>query len=125
MSIENNKLIEISKIINNPYIEEWKSSGKKVIGHYCTYIPEELLYAGGFLPYRIRATGYEDTDTGDTYMVRFTCSFVRMTLHVGLTGGYDFLDGLLMSNCCDHARRMYELFDLKVFSRNMSNFLYG
>ena len=117
MSLENDKFLKISDTISNSYIKEWKKNNKKVIGHYCTYIPEELLHAAGLLPFRIRATGNEDTDLGDIYMVRFTCSFVRMTLDLALKGGYDFLDGLFISNCCDHARRMYELFDIKVFNR--------
>ncbi|MFX1274616.1 MAG: 2-hydroxyacyl-CoA dehydratase subunit D [Promethearchaeota archaeon] len=117
MSLENDKFFQISNSILNPYIEEWKKDNKKVMGYYCTYLPEELIHAAGFLPFRIRATGSQDTDLGDVYMVRFTCSFVRMTLNVALNGGFDFLDGLIMSNCCDHARRMHEVFDLKVFSR--------
>lgn len=117
MNLIDDDFIKIAKSINNPYIQEWKNAGKSVIGHYCTYIPEELLHAANLLPFRIRATGCEDTDLGDVYMVRFTCSFVRMTLNLALKGAYDFLDGLMMSNCCDHARRMYELFDLEVFSR--------
>jgi len=30
---------------------------------------------------------------------------------------YDFLDGLVICNSCDHSRRMFELFDMKVFNR--------
>jgi benzoyl-CoA reductase/2-hydroxyglutaryl-CoA dehydratase subunit BcrC/BadD/HgdB len=101
----------------NSYIENWQEMGKKVIGYYCTYIPEELLYAADLLPFRIRATGNKDTDLGDIYMVRFTCSFVRATLDMALKGIYDFLDGYVVCNSCDHSRRMFELFDLKVFNR--------
>lgn len=117
MSLKDDKFLKISDTIMNPYIEDWKKNNKKVVGHYCTYIPEELLHAAGLLPFRIRATGCKDTDLGDIYMVRFTCSFVRMTLDLALKGGYDFLDGLVITNCCDHARRMYEVFNLKVFNR--------
>ncbi|MFX1389923.1 MAG: 2-hydroxyacyl-CoA dehydratase subunit D [Promethearchaeota archaeon] len=88
-----------------------------MVGYYCTYIPEELLYAADLLPFRIRATGNKDTDLGDIYMVRFTCSFVRATLDMALKGVYDFLDGFVVCNSCDHSRRMFELFDLKVFNR--------
>ncbi|MHA1148007.1 MAG: 2-hydroxyacyl-CoA dehydratase subunit D [Promethearchaeota archaeon] len=119
MTLENDNFIKIANQIRNPYIDEWKKANKKVVGYYCTYIPEELLHAADLLPFRIRSTGNEDTDLGDVYMVRFTCSFVRMTLDLALKGGFDFLDGLIMSNCCDHARRMFELFDLKVFKREI------
>ena len=117
MSLNNDPFLNISNSIMNSYVKEWQEKNKKVVGHYCTYIPEELLHAANLLPFRIRATGNKDTDLADIYMVRFTCSFVRATLDLALRGGYDFLDGLFICNSCDHTRRMYELFDLKVFNR--------
>ena len=94
MSLQNDKFLNISNSISNSYLE---NTDKKIVGFYCTYIPEELLHAANLLPYRIRSTGNEDTDLGDVYMVRFTCSFVRMTLDLALKGGYDFLDGLIIT----------------------------
>lgn len=113
----NDSFLKISNIINNSYIQDWQKNGKKVVGYYCTYIPEELLHAADLLPFRIRSTGNKDTDLGDIYMVRFTCSYVRATLDMALRGLYDFLDGFLVCNSCDHSRRMFELFNLKVFNR--------
>ena len=117
ISLNSDPFLSISNSIKNSSIDEWQKEGRKVVGFYCTYIPEELLHAADLLPFRIRATGNKDTDLGDIYMVRFTCSFVRATLDMALKGVYDFLDGFLVCNSCDHSRRMYELFDLKVFNR--------
>ena len=117
MSLKNDQFLHISDSITNPYITEWLADGKKVLGYYCTYIPDELLYAANLLPYRIRATGGTETNLADVYMVRFTCSFVRATFDMALRGIYDFLDGILICNSCDHSRRMFELFDLKIFGR--------
>ncbi len=117
MSLKNDQFLHISDSITNPYITEWLAEGKKVLGYYCTYIPDELLYAANLLPYRIRATGNTETNLADVYMVRFTCSFVRATFDMALRGIYDFLDGILICNSCDHSRRMFELFDLKIFGR--------
>ena len=117
MNLNNDPFLNVSNSIMNPYIREWQKQNKKVIGHYCTYIPDELLHAATLLPFRIRSTGHQDTDLADIYMVRFTCSFVRATLDMALHGNYDFLDGLLICNSCDHSRRMFESFDLKVFNR--------
>ena len=114
LSLHNDPFLEIAKSINNPYIEK---SDKKIIGYYCTYLPEELFHAANLFPFRIRATGNDETKLADIYMVRFTCSFVRATLDLALKGGYDFLDGLAICNSCDHSRRMFELFDYKVFNR--------
>ena len=36
---------------------------------------------------------------------------------MALKGVYDFLDGFLVCNSCDHSRRMFELFSLKVFNQ--------
>ncbi len=117
MNLKDDPFLNISNSITNPYIEDWQALNKKIIGYYCTYIPEELLHAAGILPYRIRATGNKDTELADTYMVRFTCSFVRATLDLALKGAYNFMDGFLICNSCDHSRRMFELFDLKVFNK--------
>ena len=36
------------------YAKEWKKkTGGKVLGYFCTYVPEEILYAAGVLPVRI------------------------------------------------------------------------
>lgn len=117
MALSGDKFLQIGKTIRNNYVEKWQDEGKKVMGYYCTYIPEELLYAGKFLPYRIRSTEQTDTAMADVFMVRFTCSFIRATLNSALQGNYDFLDGLTVCNSCDHSRRMFELFDLKLFRK--------
>ena len=36
------------------YAKEWKEkTGGKVLGYFCTYVPEEILYAANILPIRI------------------------------------------------------------------------
>ncbi|MBD3212782.1 MAG: hypothetical protein GF311_09245 [Candidatus Lokiarchaeota archaeon] len=118
MHLLNDPFLKLANSIQNKYIE---GTSKKIAGYYCTYIPEELLEAAGMFPYRIRTTGNTDTDKADTYMVRFTCSFVRSTLNLALDGEYDFLDGLFICNSCDHSRRMFEIYDMVVFKRDGFN----
>ncbi len=117
MDLSNDSFLKLSNSIYNTHIQEWQRANKKVIGFYCAYMPEELFHAADLLLFRIRATGSKTEDLADTYMVRFTCSFVRMTLDLALRGGYDFLNGLFVCNSCDHSRRMFEIFDMKIFSR--------
>jgi len=92
----------------NPAINEWKSQGKKVVGFFCSYVPEEILYAADILPVRVRATGCEDTTSAEVYLSRHSCSFTRSCLQFALDGRYDFLDGLVFTNSCDHIRRTYD-----------------
>jgi benzoyl-CoA reductase/2-hydroxyglutaryl-CoA dehydratase subunit BcrC/BadD/HgdB len=98
----------------NVYLEEWVKSGGKVMGYYCSYLPEEIFTAGGFLPYRIRGAGIADSTEGDAYMTVRTCSFVRHTVSLALRGQLDFLDGVVLVQNCDHVRRAGDLFVKKV-----------
>jgi benzoyl-CoA reductase/2-hydroxyglutaryl-CoA dehydratase subunit BcrC/BadD/HgdB len=97
----------------NPHIQEWKRKGGKVFGYTCSYVPEEMLYAedgpARFLPVRMGAQGCETTEDADVYMHRFMCSFVRSLMQMGLTGEYGFLDGVIITSCCEHMRKTYEL----------------
>jgi benzoyl-CoA reductase subunit C len=102
------ELTAVSGTLENRYIREWKAGGRKVIGYACTYLPEELLYAVDILPYRITGNGVSDTSKADSYMSRVNCSFARCCLEAALTSKYDFLDGVIFVNGCDHIRRCYE-----------------
>lgn len=90
----------------NPWINAWKEDGKKVMGYFCSYVPEEIMAAGGMLPVRMRAVGCTDTPMGDAYMSATTCSFTRCVLEQASEKAYDFLDGLIAYNSCDQVRRL-------------------
>ena len=94
--------------IYNDYVREWKEKGGKVLGYTCVGTPVEIIEAAGILPYRIAALGNADTELADGEMSLFNCSFARACLQLGLDGTYDFLDGLIETNGCDHLRAMFE-----------------
>ena len=48
---------EVIQKPRNAYLDEWINSGNKVMGYYCSYIPEELFTAAGFLPSASGARG--------------------------------------------------------------------
>jgi bzd-type benzoyl-CoA reductase N subunit len=108
------ELTEISRTLENPHIEAWKRDGKKVVGFVCSYMPEEMLYALDILPYRITGKGVQDTSHADSYLTRVNCSFARACLELGFTGGYEFLDGAVWNNGCDHIRRCYDNWKAKI-----------
>jgi bzd-type benzoyl-CoA reductase N subunit len=102
------ELIGVSETLENKYVSEWKNKGKKIIGYACTYLPEEILYAADILPYRITGRNISDTSIADSYMSRVNCSFARCCLEAALESKYEFLDGVVFVNGCDHIRRCYE-----------------
>lgn len=107
-------LAEMTGELANPYIDDWKKSGKKVVGYVCSYLPVELLLAAGILPIRITGRGASDTSQADSPLSRFNCSFVRCCLEHGLRGAYDFIDGMVWVNGCDHIRRCYDNWKAKM-----------
>jgi len=101
-------ILQEAAVLENRYVRKWRHGGGMVVGYTCVATPVEILEAEGVLPYRVRALGAPDTEVADAHLSRFNCSFCRSCLHLGLTGAYDFLDGMIETNGCDHLRGMIE-----------------
>jgi len=94
--------------IMNPHLQAWLDEGGKAAGYFCSTVPEEMLMAAGYLPFRIRGTGSTDTELSDAFFSPINCSFPRHAFNLALKGKYDFLDALICINSCDHVRRVYD-----------------
>lgn len=112
-----------TETIVNPELKKWIEQGGKVMGYFCSYGPEEVITAAGMLPIRMRATGSTSTELADAYLSNINCSFCRHCYNMGLQGDYNFLEGLVWLNNCDHVRRIYDNWIRKVdtpFTQMMS-----
>ena len=105
---------EVLKGPRNNFLDRYIADGGRVMGYYCSYIPEEIFSAAGFLPYRLRGAGTEDSSDGDAYMSARICTFVRHTMTLALRGEFNFLNGVVLLQNCDHIRRAADLFTKKV-----------
>ena len=89
------------------YAKEWKKkTGGKVAGYFCTYVPEEILYAADVLPVRILGS-HEPQDVTEPHIFGMFCPFCRDCLAQGLQGRYDYLDGVMIAQSCLHIRQAY------------------
>ena len=43
------RFVEAARSIVSPAIREWKDRGGKVVGYFCSMVPEELFMAAGLL----------------------------------------------------------------------------
>ena len=102
------ELAEAAGGIMTPALAAWKEQGGGVVGYFCSHVPTEVLTAAGLLPFRMRGTGSTGTELSDAFFSNINCSFVRHTFNLALQGNYDFLDGLVCINSCDHVRRVYD-----------------
>ncbi len=89
------------------YAKTWKeNTGGKVIGYFCTYVPEEILYAADILPVRILGS-HEPHDVTEAHIFGMFCPFCRDCLAQGLKGRYDYLDGIMIAQSCLHIRQAF------------------
>ena len=96
------------------YAREWKKrTGKKVLGYFCTYVPEEILIAADVLPVRILGS-HEHQDVTEPHIFGMFCPFCRDCLAQGLQGRYEYLDGIMISQSCLHIRQAFTSWKLHV-----------
>jgi benzoyl-CoA reductase subunit C len=67
-----------------------------VLGFFWDYVPEELIHAAGFLPYRILGST-ESISEADRHIQSFVCTFMRSALDQALKGSYAYMDGIVLS----------------------------
>jgi benzoyl-CoA reductase subunit C len=96
------------------YAKHWKEkTGGKVMGYFCTYFPEEILYAADVLPVRIMGS-HEPQDVTEPHIFGMYCPFCRDCLAQGLKGRYDYLDGIGIAQSCLHIRQAYTSWNLHI-----------
>lgn len=90
-------------------VRRWKAAhpGRKAIGCFPVYVPEEIIHAAGMLPVSLFGGGNMiEIDHADSRIQSFICSISRSTLELGLTGRLDVFDGLVFPSICDVARNL-------------------
>lgn len=104
------------------YARDWKKrTGGRVLGYFCTYMPEEILYAAGVMPVRILGS-HEPQDVTERHIYSMFCPFCRDCLAQGLKGRFEYLDGVGMAHTCLHIRQSYASWVLHVPTKQ--NFSY-
>ena len=104
---------EFQKACDDPHgcAREIKARGRKVLGFFCTYTPEELIEACGVHPLRIFATG-GDTAAADAHLQAYCCSLVRSAVAGMADGTLDHLDGAVFPHTCDTIQRLSDIWRL-------------
>lgn len=83
----------------------------QVIGVYCMMIPEELIYAAGFIPLRLCGGSYEAFLVGGDHTPRDACPVVKASVGSSLTGVpsvYGLCDIVIVPTTCDAKRKAAE-----------------
>lgn len=84
-------------------VERYVAEGKRIIGVGPYYVPEELVHAGGGVPFGVWGMVGPAVEA-KKYFPPFFCSICQMTLEMGLTGKLDKLSGMMITGLCDNLR---------------------
>jgi len=107
---------KIKKWVDNrhEYAKQWKEkTGGKVLGCFCSYVPEEILYAANILPVRMLGS-HEPQDLTEPHIFSMFCPFCRDVLAQGLKKRFDYLDGITIGQSCLHLRQAFTSWDLHI-----------
>jgi benzoyl-CoA reductase subunit C len=87
---------------------ELKKQGRRVVGVFNDYIPEELLLAAGILPWRI--TGSHKANIAKATILRPPNVNLVVThiIQSAMDGELDFLDGVVFTHLDDDQRRLWD-----------------
>ena len=100
-------LAEFKDIADNPrkQLDKYLAQGKKVVGVFPVYTPEELVHAAGMIPMGLWGGQITPTVAGK-YNPIYTCSIMRSCLEYGMTGIYKGICCAVMPILCDTFRGM-------------------
>ena len=105
MSKMESLLAKFAEIADSPkkQLDRFVSEGKKVIGCYPYYVPEELVYATGMVPMGLWGKPGSPSKAKE-YFAAFYCSLVQMNMEMALNGTLDKLSGVIHTTLCDTLR---------------------
>jgi len=90
---------------------DWRKRGGKVMGLLCSYVPEELIYAAGMLPWHVMGTDQSETSRALMYRTASSSLYCNRVLESFLNGELDFLDGVIAT---DREQDLVRLWDVLV-----------
>jgi bzd-type benzoyl-CoA reductase N subunit len=113
MVANHQKLTEILSTLTetqeSPY-PNWpdRYPGHQAMGYFCTYVPEEIIHAAGFVPLRIRS-GDQTPSRADAHLQSYTCALCRSALDQALHGDLSFLHGVVFPHTCDTIQSLADI----------------
>ena len=100
-----------------------KENGSKVVGYFCSYIPEELIAAAGMIPIRlVSGSSPEAMLVGEQYVKPYSCPYVRSCIGnmANSNSYYELLDAVCVACTCDGMKNLQEYwkryFDVPVYT---------
>lgn len=95
-------------------LDEYIGQGKKVIGCFPYYAPEELVHAADMIPFGIWGRDVGVVKSAKQYFAPFYCTICQLGLEMGLNGKFDRLSGVIVPTLCDTLRPFSQNFRVAI-----------
>ncbi len=95
-------------------IYEAQQAGKKVVGTFCVYVPEEIVLAADGVCIGLCAGAEVGSDAAERYIPRNTCALIKAFMGFKLAGLCPYVqvtDLIVGETTCDGKKKAYEIFD--------------
>ncbi|MEA4934185.1 MAG: 2-hydroxyacyl-CoA dehydratase family protein [Lawsonibacter sp.] len=86
-------------------LDYYLGQGKKVVGCFPPYTPEELVHASGMIPFGLWG-GRIELRQAKSYLPAFACPIMQSDMEFGLNGTYEGLSAVIIPAICDTLRCM-------------------
>lgn len=98
--------------INSVKVKEASEAGRKVVGMYCVFSPQEIALAAGAIAVTLCGTKQEPIEDAEKHLPRNLCPLIKSSYGFAITDKcpyFYFSDVLLAETTCDGKKKMYEL----------------
>jgi benzoyl-CoA reductase/2-hydroxyglutaryl-CoA dehydratase subunit BcrC/BadD/HgdB len=95
-------------------IYEAHEAGKKVVGTFCVFVPEEIILAAGGIAIGLCAGAEVGTEEAEKYIPRNTCALIKAFMGFKLAGLCPYVeltDLIVGETTCDGKKKAYEIFN--------------
>lgn len=89
-----------------------KKQGKKVVGVFCSYTPNELIMAAGAVSVGLCGSSEEGIAEAETHLPKNLCPLIKSSYGLAISDKcpyFYFSDAVLAETTCDGKKKMYEL----------------
>ena len=93
-------------------IKSVRDQGKKFVGFYCVFAPQELIVAADAVPVTLCATKEEPIADGEKYLPRNFCPLIKSSYGFAITEKCAFFNNsefIIGETTCDGKKKMFEL----------------
>lgn len=122
---ENLTVKDIVECAKDPYpsIKEWaRKNGKKIVGSTIADVPEEIIYAFGFLPVAILGTN-KPLKKAPSLLPDNACSLARSNLELALSYEGDLFDGFVLPQVCDTTQHLSDIWRINFPGKYVESYL--